>query len=127
MANSLKIHYARRATLYSYLLLLTSFALNAYIHNVPWVAVLFTFLPIMIFWPGLRKSNNRTLIWLCFALCIYFFVVSGNAVTRGHWLDWLEGVLLILLFVAAFLVCRWQQVSGITNNTQSFPEGNNNG
>lgn len=106
-----KLVYARRITLFSYLLLLLSFALNAYIHNAGWLNVTITFLPLVIFWPGLRQYRNRTLIWLCFVICMYAFALTGNLVNpNAHWLDYLESTLLIVLFTSAFLQCRWQQV-----------------
>ena len=118
-----KIRHARQLTLISYLLLLLSFAVNAALHSTPAAAVVFTFVPLLIFWPGLRKSRNRTLIWLCFVLCMYFFVVVGNiAAPNHHWLDWFEAVMLIVLFVAAFLLCRWQQVFSSNQGQQSAPE-----
>lgn len=66
-------------------------------------------LPLLAMLPGVLARRSRTHMWLCFLLCLYFFVSMPPLFEPDYrWLDVAEVVLEGLLFVSSMLFVRWQ-------------------
>lgn len=108
--TNLKLRIARTLTHSSYFLMLLALTINAWLQNAPLVIYVISLLPLMIFIPGMLRSNPRTLIWVCFVILMYFAVAVDNlAGPAPHPMDIVELILTIILFNAAMLFARWRQ------------------
>lgn len=66
--------------------------------------------PLLVFLPGLVRGTWKTYLWLCFVLLIYFMVVVSNLFgPRAGPSDWLQLVLICVLFNTAMFYSRWRQ------------------
>jgi len=97
--NTGKLGWARYAVLASFFLLLVALAVTNY------VAALL----LLPFVYGVLTRNWRVHIWLCFFLLFYFLFIVNKLAAAPDWLGYSEGVLIITLFVAAMLYCRWSK------------------
>jgi uncharacterized membrane protein len=74
---------------------------------VLWVIVC---VPLLLFWPGMRKKKHRTYSWLCFVLLLYFIkAVEGSLSSAASWIDFSVVTLTVVLFISAMLTSRWLQ------------------
>ena len=106
---------ARRVTLVGYVLLPVVLSLQVFgIATVEpatrgflwviWVG------PLVVFLPGLLRGTWKSYIWLCFVLLVYFMgTVSGLAAPPNEACEWLQLVLVCLVFTSAMLYARWRQ------------------
>jgi len=106
---------ARRVTLGGYVLLLAVLSLQVFgIATVEpatrgflwviWVG------PLVVFLPGLLRGTWKSYIWLCFVLLVYFMgTVSGLAAAPNATGEWLQLVLVCLVFTSAMFYARWRQ------------------
>lgn len=66
--------------------------------------------PLLVLLPGLLRGAWKSHVWLCFVLLVYFLgTVAGLARPPNAILEWLQLVLICLVFVSAMLYARWQQ------------------
>lgn len=65
---------------------------------------------LLIFLPGLLRGTWKTYLWLCFVLLVYFMIVVANLFEpHAGWIDWLQLVLICVLFNTAMFYSRWRQ------------------
>lgn len=66
--------------------------------------------PLLVFLPGLLRGSWKTHLWLCFVVMVYFTVtVSELFDPQPSLADWLELLLIVVIFVASMLFARWKQ------------------
>ena len=74
--------------------------LNVILERIDLMMFLFLLLPLIIFYIFINKFLIRAYQWLCFLLIIYFLFSSLRVFgTTPFWLDVLELLLLISLFI----------------------------
>ncbi|HMV71484.1 MAG TPA: DUF2069 domain-containing protein [Pseudomonadales bacterium] len=106
---------ARRVTLVGYVLLLVVLSLQVFgITTVEPATRGFLWViwagPLVVFLPGLLRGTWKSYIWLCFVLLVYFMgTVSGLAAPPNAACEWLQLVLVCLVFTSAMLYARWRQ------------------
>ncbi len=79
--------------------------------------------PLLCFLWGMQRRNLRQLAWLCFVCLLYFMNAVVDAMSPlGLWIDSVEVVLTVSLFVSAMLTIRWQaqawRLAASTETTQ---------
>ena len=110
MSTELKLSISRFLTRSSYALLLVAIAANLWTQGAPWIVFIFYFLPLGIFLPGMIADTVRNLIWMGFALLVYFaIVVYKVSVPEPRGLDITELVLTVVLFSASMIYARIRQ------------------
>ena len=101
---------ARYSCWISYIGLFITLACNGIYSHTHWFILLITLLPLLIFVPGMRKENHKTLAMLCFVCLIYFTAITLNLFKpEPGLLDILEMVWVSLLFISAMVFSRWIQ------------------
>ena len=95
--NTGKSGWARYAVLASFFMLLLALA------GINYLAALL----LLPFAYGVLTRSWRTHIWLCFVLLFYFLFMVNNLAASPNWLDYSAVVLIVILFIAAMLYCRW--------------------
>lgn len=66
--------------------------------------------PLLVFLPGLLRGAWKTCIWLCFVLLVYFMAsVTGLADASNAVIEWLQLMLVCVVFVTAMLYARWRR------------------
>ena len=114
MTTELKLSISRFLTRSSYALLLVIISVNLWIQNAPWVIFLVYLLPLIIFLPGLIADTVRNLIWMGFALLMYFaIVVYKLSVPDPQALNIIELVLTVVLFSASMIYARIRQANNL--------------
>lgn len=118
MINSLttekKLSISRFLTRSSYVLLLAAIAANLWTQSAPWIVFIFYLLPLAIFLPGMIADTVRNLIWMGFALLVYFaIVVYKVSVPEPRALDITELVLTVVLFSASMIYARIRQTNNL--------------
>ncbi|MDG1818359.1 MAG: DUF2069 domain-containing protein [Alphaproteobacteria bacterium] len=114
MTTELKLSISRFLTRGSYALLILTIAVNLWTENAPWVAFLFFLVPLLIFLPGMLADTVRNLIWMGFALLMYFVIVVYKlSVPEPQALDIAELVLTTLLFSASMFYARIRQTNNL--------------
>lgn len=89
-------------------LLLTQ-ALHAWHMSYPVTFWLVTFLPLLIFVPGMLRNNLRSYIWLCFVSLLYFIVLVERLFAQPDSVLHAAGMLFVVtVFTAAMLYVRWK-------------------
>jgi uncharacterized membrane protein len=74
--------------------------------------MIFTFIPLLILLPGLYVERYKTISMLCFVTLLYFIVTVNNLFSpNANVFDWVELVLLVVMFSAAMMFSRWKQYS----------------
>lgn len=74
--------------------------------------MIFTFIPLLILLPGLYVERYKTISMLCFVTLLYFIVTVNNLFSPdANVFDWVELVLLVVMFSAAMMFSRWKQYS----------------
>lgn len=100
---------AGRLVLVAYALLLAQQALDAWVHQVPWIIWVFKLLPLLLFLPGMLRDNLRSYIWLCFVSLGYFMVLVQRIFARPTDPAVITGLgAVVVLFIAAMLYVRWR-------------------
>ncbi len=111
------IKRGQQLTLTLHLTLMATLALNAMLAGAPWIIYLLTQLPLAILLPGVIGGGNRALIWLGFVLMLYLMIaVNSLAGASPVPLDWVELVLVVVLFTIAMRVARWRQTATIVDH-----------
>lgn len=67
-------------------------------------------LPLILFLPGILKGRQRTAVWLCFVILVYFcggVIWTTSTEPMVWWLGFGQGVMSLLLFATAMLFVRW--------------------
>lgn len=114
MTTELKLSISRFLTRSSYALLLVVIAVNLWMKNAPWVIFLVYLLPLLIFLPGMITDTIRNLIWMGFALLMYFAIlVYKLSVPEPLALDISELVLTVVLFSASMFYARIRQANNL--------------
>ena len=114
MTTELKLSISRFLTRSSYGLLLATLTLNLWTKNAPWVIFLVYLIPLLIFLPGIIADTVRNLIWMGFALLMYFVIVAYKlSVPEPQALDIAELVLTTLLFSASMFYARIRQTNNL--------------
>lgn len=107
-----KLSVARKVTWAAYVLLAMVLLANGLLGDTPNSLLVFTMVPLLIFIPGLRSEHYKALSLLCFVTLMYFMVTVSNLFSpKANWLDWLELLLLVVLFCATMMFSRWKQYS----------------
>jgi uncharacterized membrane protein len=92
---------ARNVVLVTYTLLLLELAWSNYLSAIP----------LLLFIIGIVKQSWRSHIWLCFLLLWYFLGNIDNLFRQEDViLNSIELVLIVTLFIASMLYCRWSKV-----------------
>ena len=114
MTVALKIAGAEVATRARFFILLLVLPLNLWVKGEPLIACPFALLPLIVFIPGIIAGGIRTLIWVCFVMLPFFVAaiwkVSGP---EPQTLDFIELILVVILFSAATINARLRQKSNL--------------
>lgn len=107
-----KLRIGRQLTWGSLILFLLVLLLNGLQSTLSWKLMIFTFIPLLILLPGLYVERYKTISMLCFVTLLYFIVTVNNLFSpNANVFDWLELVLLVVMFSAAMMFSRWKQYS----------------
>lgn len=115
MAAATRTELARRVSLGSYAVLLVVLSLQIFgIEGLEVRARAFFWViatgPLIVFLPGLLRGTWKTYLWLCFVLLAYFMVAVDVLFRPGAGaVDWLQLVLICVLFTTAMFYARWRQ------------------
>lgn len=102
---------AARLTWLSWSALVLQQAVDAWMHQAPWFIWVLKILPLLLFFPGMRKDNLRSYIWLCFVCLGYFLVLVQRIFAQPDSLLVIGGlVAVVILFIAAMMYVRWRAV-----------------
>ena len=104
-----RVRISRALTWFSWGLLFTQQALDAFLLQLPWIIWLGKLLPLMLFVPGMLRDKPRSFIWLCFVCLLYFIALVERLFAQpGSWLAIVGMVAVVILFTAAMLYVRWR-------------------
>jgi len=93
----------------SWSVLLLQQALDAWMHQVPWIIWMGKLVPLLLFLPGMLRDNLRSFIWLCFICLMYFIVLVERLFAQpGSSLAMIGMTAVVALFVAAMMYVRWR-------------------
>jgi uncharacterized membrane protein len=107
-----KLRIGRQLTWGSLILFLLVLLLNGLQSTLSWKLMIFTFIPLLILLPGLYVERYKTISMLCFVTLLYFIVTVNNLFSPdANVFDWVELVLLVVMFSAAMMFSRWKQYS----------------
>ena len=107
-----KLRIGRQLTWGSLILFLLVLLLNGLQSALSWKLMIFTFIPLLILLPGLYVERYKTISMLCFVTLLYFIVTVNNLFSPdANVFDWVELVLLVVMFSAAMMFSRWKQYS----------------
>ncbi|MEH6637792.1 MAG: DUF2069 domain-containing protein [Porticoccaceae bacterium] len=105
-----KVKFARRVTLISFALLLIGLTGSVFSGNTSPKLLIPALLPLLIFLPGILKSQPSSLILLCFVSLLYFCVITVNVFESDRSIyDILALVSVVVLFVVSMFFSRWQK------------------
>jgi len=107
-----KLRIGRQLTWGSLILFLLVLLLNGLQSALSWKLMIFTFIPLLILLPVLYVERYKTISMLCFVTLLYFIVTVNNLFSpNANVFDWVELVLLVVMFSAAMMFSRWKQYS----------------
>lgn len=113
-----KLRIGRQLTWGSLILFLLALLLNGLQSTLSWKLMIFTFIPLLILLPGLYVERYKTISMLCFVTLLYFIVTVNNLFSpNANVFDWVELVLLVVMFSAAMMFSRWKQYSLYQDDT----------
>lgn len=113
-----KLRIGRQLTWGSLILFLLTLLLNGLQSTLSWKLMIFTFIPLLILLPGLYVERYKTISMLCFVTLLYFIVTVNNLFSpNANVFDWVELVLLVVMFSAAMMFSRWKQYSLYQDDT----------
>lgn len=105
-----KVKLARRVTLISFALLLIGLTGSVFSGDTSPRLLILVLLPLLIFLPGILKSQPRSLILLCFVSLLYFCVITLNVFKSDRSIyDILTLVSVVVLFIVSMFFSRWQK------------------
>ncbi len=100
----------RALTWISYCLLIFSLIGGGLLSNTPLILLLFAVIPLLIFIPGLRKENHRSISMLCFTTLLYFTVIVANLFEPDNsFFDISAVIAVVTLFIVTMMYSRWLQ------------------
>ena len=101
---------ARVITRLSYGLLVVSLIGGGLVSGTPFILLVFAVVPLLIFIPGLRKENYRSISMLCFVTLLYFTAIVANLYEPDHsFFDISAVIAVVTLFIASMMYSRWLQ------------------
>ena len=104
-----KRRFSRFFSVASYLGLIGYFYIASFMNPIadanPWVIASIKALPILAFAKGLWQQNQRTLLWLCFVLLIYFVFTVATWQPQS----WVMMLFIVVLFGSLVMHIRWHQ------------------
>ncbi|MBQ0721076.1 MAG: DUF2069 domain-containing protein [Gammaproteobacteria bacterium] len=101
---------ARVITRLSYCLLIVSLIGGGLVSGTPAILLLFAVAPLLIFIPGLRKENYRSISMLCFVTLLYFTVIVANLFEPDRSAFDVSAVIAVVtLFIVSMMYSRWLQ------------------
>lgn len=101
---------ARIITRLSYALLIVSLIGGGLVSGTPVILLVFAVVPLLIFIPGLRKENHRSISMLCFVSLLYFTVIVANLFEPdSSLLDISAVIAVVTLFIVSMMYSRWLQ------------------
>lgn len=108
-----KIRLSHWLSLISYLLLLVLLVMTTLLYPPPAQTSLALVLgvklvPLLILLPGLLKASDRSHIWLCFVVLLYFTqTVLDVTATQGAWPFILMCSLTLVIFLSSMMHVHW--------------------
>ena len=94
----------------SYGLLIISLVGGGLVSGTPAILLVFAVTPLLIFIPGLRKENYRSISMLCFVTLLYFTVIVANLFEPDRsFFDISAVIAVVTLFVVSMMYSRWLQ------------------
>ncbi|RLA39529.1 MAG: hypothetical protein DRQ64_06700 [Gammaproteobacteria bacterium] len=104
------IQKARVITRLSYGVLIFSLIAGGLVSGTPVILLVFAVAPLLIFIPGLRKENYRSISMLCFATLLYFTAIVANLFEPDRSLFDVSAVIAVVtLFIVSMMYSRWLQ------------------
>ena len=101
---------AKVITRLSYGLLIISLIAGGLVSGTPAILLVFAVAPLLIFIPGLRKENYRSVSMLCFVTLLYFTAIVANLFEPDRSLFDISAVIAVVtLFVVSMMYSRWLQ------------------
>lgn len=101
---------ARIITRLSYGLLIVSLVGGGLVSGTPAILLVFAVAPLLIFIPGLRKENYRSISMLCFVTLLYFTAIVANLFEPDRSLFDVSAVIAVVtLFIVSMMYSRWLQ------------------
>jgi uncharacterized membrane protein len=114
LTTELKLSISRFLTRSSYALLFIIIAVNLWTQDAPLFYIFAYLLPLALFLPGMFTDTIRNLIWMGFALLMYFAIlVYKLSVPEPQLLDIAEMVLTVVLFSASMIYARIRQTNNL--------------
>jgi len=114
LTTELKLSISKLLTRSSYALLFVIIAVNLWMQNAPLLYIVAYLLPLAIFLPGMITDTIRNLIWMGFALLMYFAIlVYKLTVPEPQPLDIIEMILTVVLFSASMIYARIRQTNNL--------------
>ena len=110
--NDLKqlLNKARIITRLSYGVLIVSLIAGGLVSGTPAILLVFAVAPLLIFIPGLRKENYRSISMLCFVTLLYFTAIVANLFEPDKSIFDISAVIAVVtLFVVSMMYSRWLQ------------------
>ena len=101
---------ARIITRWSYGLLIVSLFWGGLVSGTPVILLVLAVAPLLIFIPGLRQEDYRSISMLCFVTLLYFTVIVANLFEPDRSLFDVSAVIAVVtLFIATMMYSRWLQ------------------
>ncbi len=101
---------ARIITRVSYGVLIISLIAGGLVSGTPAILLVFAVVPLLIFIPGLRKENYRSISMLCFVTLLYFTAIVANLFEPDRSVFDISAVIAVVtLFIVSMMYSRWLQ------------------
>ena len=101
---------AKNITRLSYGVLIVSLIGGGLVSGTPAILLVFAVAPLLIFIPGLRKENYRSISMLCFVTLLYFTAIVANLFEPDRSLFDISAVIAVVtLFIVTMMYSRWLQ------------------
>ena len=101
---------AKNITRLSYGVLIVSLIGGGLVSGTPAILLVFAVAPLLIFIPGLRKENYRSISMLCFVTLLYFTAIVANLFEPDRSLFDISAVIAVVtLFIVSMMYSRWLQ------------------
>ncbi len=101
---------ARLTTWISYWLLIVSLIVGGLVSGTPGILLVFAVIPLLIFIPGMRRENHRSISMLCFTTLLYFTAIVANLFEPDRsFFDLSAVIAVVTLFIVTMMYSRWLQ------------------
>ena len=101
---------ARLTTWLSYWVLIVSLIAGGLVSGTPAILLVFVVIPLLIFIPGMRRENHRTISMLCFTTLLYFTAIVANLFEPDRSFFDISAVIAVAtLFTVSMMYSRWLQ------------------